>query len=210
MLRNFGKRVPGDGNTAVASMAYALSESSFIYPITPATTMGELIDTWISQGRKNVWGNKVHLRMLQSEAGAVAAVHGASAAGSLTSTYTASQGFLLMVPDLYKIAAEYCPAVIHVAARSLASGGLSIYNDHADIYAGRSTGMPMLCSNGVQEAQDLAAVAHLTMMKTGIPFVHFFDGFRTSHEINTYEEISNADLYKLVDETGIAKSVPLL
>ena len=186
-------------------MAYALSESSFIYPITPATTMGELMDSWISQGRKNVWGNQVHLRMLQSEGGAAAACHGAAAAGSLCSTFTASQGFLLMIPDLYKIAAEYCPTVIHVAARSLALSALSIYNDHGDIYAGRSTGMPFLCSNSVQEAQDLAAIAHLTMIKTGLPFVHFFDGFRTSHEINTYEEISNNDLYKLVDEQCIAR-----
>ncbi|OHS98215.1 pyruvate:ferredoxin oxidoreductase A [Tritrichomonas foetus] len=205
MLRNFGKRVPGDGNTAAASMAYALSEASFIYPITPATTMGELVDAWIAQGKKNVWGNPVHLQMMQSEAGACAAVHGATSAGTLTATFTASQGLLLMIPDLYKIAGEYCPAVVHVTARSLALGGLSIYNDHGDVYCARSTNMPMLCSNGVQEAHDLAAIAHLTTIKTGLPILHFFDGFRTSHEINTYEEIDYDVLRKLVDEQGIAK-----
>ena len=205
MLRNFGKRVPCDGNTAAASIAYALSEASFIYPITPATTMGELVDAWIAQGKKNIWGNPVHLRMLESEGGAAGAVHGATSVGTLTSSFTASQGLLLMVPDLYKIAGEYCPAVIHVTARSLSLGGLSIYNDHGDIYCARSTNMPMLCSNGVQEAHDLAAIAHLTTIKTGLPFIHFFDGFRTSHEINTYEEIDYDVLRKLVDEEGIAR-----
>lgn len=205
MLKHFGKRVPGDGNTAAAQMAYALSETSFIYPITPATTMGELVDAWIAQGKKNVWGNPVHLQMMQSEAGACAAVHGATSAGTVTSTFTASQGLLLMIPDLYKIAGEYCPAVVHVTARSLALGGLSIYNDHGDVYCARSTNMPMLCSNGVQEAHDFAAIAHLTTIKTGLPILHFFDGFRTSHEINTYEEIDYDVLRKLVDEQGLAK-----
>ncbi|KAH0796070.1 pyruvate:ferredoxin (flavodoxin) oxidoreductase [Histomonas meleagridis] len=205
MLRNFGKRVPGDGNTAAASVAYALSEASFIYPITPATTMGELVDAWIAQGKKNIWGNPVHLRMLESEGGAAGAVHGATSVGTLTSSFTASQGLLLMIPDLYKIAGEYCPAVLHVTARSLSLGGLSIYNDHGDVYCARSTNMPMLCSNGVQEAHDLAAIAHLTTIKTGLPFLHFFDGFRTSHEINTYEEIDYDVLRKLVDEDAIAR-----
>lgn len=205
MLHSFGKRVPGDGNTAAAQMAYALSEASFIYPITPATTMGELVDAWIAQGKKNVWGNPVHLQMMQSEGGACAAVHGATSAGAVTSTFTASQGLLLMIPDLYKIAGEYCPAVVHVTARSLALGGLSIYNDHGDVYCARSTNMPMLCSNGVQEAHDFAAIAHLTTIKTGLPILHFFDGFRTSHEINTYEEIEYDILRKLVDEQGLAR-----
>lgn len=205
MLKHFGKRVPGDGNTAAAQMAYALSEASFIYPITPATTMGELVDAWIAQGKKNVWGNPVHLQMMQSEGGACAAVHGATSAGVVTSTFTASQGLLLMIPDLYKIAGEYCPAVVHVTARSLALGGLSIYNDHGDVYCARSTNMPMLCSNGVQEAHDFAAISHLVTIKTGLPILHFFDGFRTSHEINTYEEIDYDILRKLVDEQGLAK-----
>ena len=205
MLRNFGKRIPGDGNTAAAQMAYALSEASFIYPITPSTTMGELVDAWIAQGKKNVWGNPVLLQMMQSEGGACAAVHGSTTVGTITSTFTASQGLLLMIPDLYKIAGEYCPAVVHVTARSIALAGLSIYNDHGDVYCTRSTNIPLLCSNGVQEAHDLAAIAHLTTIKTGLPFLHFFDGFRTSHEINTYEEIDYDTLRKLIDEQGLAK-----
>jgi len=205
MLRNFGKRVPGDGNTAAASIAYQLSETSFIYPITPATTMGEMFDAWIAQGKKNIWGNPVKLAMLQSEGGAAAAVHGATSVGTVCASFTASQGLLLMIPDLYKIAGEMCPAVLHVTARSLATSGLSIYNDHGDIYAARMSGIPMLCSNGVQEAHDLAAISHLTTIKTGLPMLHFFDGFRTSHEINTYEEISNNTIKPLVDVKGLEK-----
>nr|AAV74342.1 pyruvate:ferredoxin oxidoreductase A-like protein [Trichomonas vaginalis] len=204
MLRSFGKRIPGDGNTAATSVAYQLSETSFIYPITPATTMGELVDAWIAQGRKNIWGNKVHMAMMQSEGGAAAAVHGATAVGALCATFTASQGALLMIPDMYKIIGEMCPAVSHISARCIATSALSIYNDHGDIYACRATGMPILFSNGVQEAHDLAAVAHLTTIHTGLPFIHTFDGFRTSHEINTYEELDNETLWPLIDQKALA------
>jgi len=205
MLRNFVTRVPGDGNTAAASVAYLLSETSFIYPITPATSMGEMFDAWIAQGKKNIWGNPVKLNMMQAEGGAAGAVHGATSVGTVCASFTASQGLLLMIPDLYKIAGEFCPAVLHVTARSLAQSALSIYNDHGDIYCARNTGMPMLCSNGVQEAHDMSAISHLTTIKTGLPFLHFFDGFRTSHEINTYEEIAPEVLKQLLDNEGLRR-----
>lgn len=205
MLRSFGRRVPGDGNQATTAIAYALSETSFIYPITPATTMGENMDNMLAHGKKNVWGNPIKLSMLQSEGGAAGAVHGAGSVGTLCSSFTASQGLLLMIPDLYKIAGEALPAVLHVSARSVAVTGCSIYNDHGDIYAARMSGIPMICSNGVQEAHDLSAVAHLTAISSGLPMLHFFDGFRTSHEINTYEELDYDLLYSLVDHEAIRR-----
>ena len=205
MLRGFSKRIPADANTACATAAYQLSETSFIYPITPATPMGELMDAWIAQGRKNVWGNPVKLSMMQSEGGVAGALHGATATGTVASSFTSAQGLLLMIPDLYKVAAEYCPALVHVAARAVANGGMSIYNDHSDIYACRSSGIPMIASASVQEAYDLAAIAHLTTMKVGLPFLHFFDGFRTSHEINSFQDVSSEELIKLVDQEGLIK-----
>ncbi|OHT14860.1 pyruvate:ferredoxin oxidoreductase A [Tritrichomonas foetus] len=205
MIRNASKRIPADGNTAAASIAYQLSETSFIYPITPSTPMGELMDAWIAQGRKNIWGNPVRLTMMQAEGGVAGALHGATATGTVASSFTAAQGLLLMVPDIYKVVHELCPAVIHVASRALANGGMSIFNDHSDIYTCRSSGIPMLCSSTVQETYDLGAIAHLTTIKMGLPFMHFFDGFRTSHEINTYSEVPSEDLIKLVDHEGLMK-----
>ena len=203
MLKNFSKRIPADGNTAAATAAYQLSETSFIYPITPATPMGELMDAWIAQGRKNVWGNTVHLNMMESEAGVAGALHGATATGTVGSSFTSAQGLLLMIPDMYKLAQEYCAGIIHVASRAVANGGMSIFNDHSDVYATRSSGIPILASGSVQEAYDMAAIAHLTSIKTGLPFLHFFDGFRTSHEINSFQEVPSDELIKLVDQEGM-------
>lgn len=203
MLRNFSKRIPADGNTAAATVAYQLSEASLIYPITPATPMGELVDAWIAQGRKNVWGEKVRLSMMQAESGVAGALHGATATGTITSSFTAAQGLLLMIPDMYKIVAEYCPAIIHVASRAIANGGMSIFNDHSDIYAARSSLMPTMCSNTVQEVYDLGAISHLSTIKASIPFMHFFDGFRTSHEVNTFIDVPSEELFKLVDHEAL-------
>ncbi|MGE4292414.1 MAG: pyruvate:ferredoxin (flavodoxin) oxidoreductase [Desulfovibrio sp.] len=188
-----------DGNTAAAHVAYAMSEVSAIYPITPSSTMGEIADEWAAQGRKNIFGQPVLVRQLQSEAGAAGAVHGSLAAGALTSTFTASQGLLLMIPNMYKISGELLPGVFHVTARALAAHALSIFGDHADVMAARQTGFAMLASGSVQEVMDLALVAHLAAIESRVPFVHFFDGFRTSHEIQKIETIDYADMAKLVD-----------
>lgn len=173
-----------DGNEATANIAYAMSDVSFIYPITPATPMGEHVDAWASENRKNLNGNIMQVTEMESEAGVAGALHGALAAGALATTFTCSQGLLLMVPNMYKIAGELIPCVLHVTARALASQALSIFGDHQDVMAVRSAGWSMLCSHSVQEAQDLALVSHLATLKTSVPFLHFFDGFRTSHEIN--------------------------
>jgi pyruvate-ferredoxin/flavodoxin oxidoreductase len=188
-----------DGNTAAAHVAYAMSEVSAIYPITPSSTMGEIADEWAAQGRKNIFGQSVLVRQLQSEAGAAGAVHGSLAAGALTSTFTASQGLLLMIPNMYKISGELLPGVFHVTARALAAHALSIFGDHADVMAARQTGFAMLASGSVQEVMDLALVAHLAAIESRVPFLHFFDGFRTSHEIQKIEVIDYADMAKLVD-----------
>ncbi len=172
-----------DGNTAAAHVAYALSDAAAIYPITPSSVMGELMDDWAAQGKKNVMGQVVNVREMQSEAGAAGTVHGSLVAGALTSTFTASQGLLLMIPNMYKIAGELLPGVFHVAARALASHSLSIFGDHQDVMSARQTGFAMLCSNNPQEAMDLALVAHLAAIDSSVPFCHFFDGFRTSDEI---------------------------
>lgn len=194
-----GKTITVDGNYAAAHVAYALSEVSAIYPITPSSTMGEWIDEWASQHKKNIWGKEVRVAEMQSEAGAAGAVHGALAAGSLTSTYTASQGLLLMIPVMHKIAGEMLPTVFHVAARALAAQSLAIFGDHSDVMGCRNTGFAMLAANSVQEEMDLALVAHLSTYKAKVPFLQFFDGFRTSHEVHKIEEISYEDIAKLVE-----------
>ena len=194
-----GKTITVDGNYAAAHIAYALSEVSAIYPITPSSTMGEWIDEWASQHKKNIWGEEVRVAEMQSEAGAAGAVHGSLAAGSLTSTYTASQGLLLMIPVMHKVAGEMLPHVIHVAARALAAQSLAIFGDHTDVMGCRNTGYAMLAANSVQEEMDLALVAHLATYKAKVPFLQFFDGFRTSHEIHKIEEISYEDIAKLVE-----------
>ena len=193
------KTITVDGNYAAAHVAYALSEVSAIYPITPSSTMGEWIDEWASQHKQNIWGKEVKVAEMQSEAGAAGAVHGSLAAGALTSTYTASQGLLLMIPVMHKVAGEMLPSVIHVAARALAAQSLSIFGDHSDVMACRNTGYAMLAANSVQEEMDLALVAHLATYKAKVPFLQFFDGFRTSHEVHKIEEISYEDIAKLVE-----------
>ena len=193
-------RATADGNEAAASAAYRLNEVCCIYPITPSSPMAELADEWSSQGRPNVWGTVPTVVEMQSEGGAAGALHGALQTGALTTTFTASQGLLLMIPNMYKIAGELTPAVFQVAARSLAAQGLSIFGDHSDVMAVRQTGFAMLASASVQEAHDLAAVAQAATLATRIPFVHFFDGFRTSHEVNTIDLLSDEDLRTLVPQ----------
>jgi pyruvate-ferredoxin/flavodoxin oxidoreductase len=191
-------RATVDGNEAAASVAYRLNEVCCIYPITPSSPMAELADEWSSQDRPNVWGNVPVVVEMQSEGGAAGALHGALQSGALATTFTASQGLLLMIPNMYKIAGELTPAVLHVAARSLAAQGLSIFGDHSDVMAVRQTGFALLTSASVQEAHDLALVAQAATLATRVPFVHFFDGFRTSHELNTIELLSDDDLLALV------------
>ena len=198
------KFITCDGNQAASNIAYLFSEHAAIYPITPSSTMAENVDEWAAHGKKNLWGETVKVTEMQSEAGAAGAVHGSLQAGALTTTFTASQGLLLMIPNMYKIAGEMLPAVFHVSARALASHALSIFGDHQDVMACRQTGFAMLASGSVQEAQDMAAVAHLASIKSSIPFLHFFDGFRTSHEIQKIEAIDEADLLKLVSEKSLA------
>ncbi len=193
-------RATVDGNEAAASVAYRLNEVCCIYPITPSSPMAELADEWASQGRPNVWGTVPAVVEMQSEGGAAGALHGALQSGALATTFTASQGLLLMIPNMYKIAGELTPAVLHVAARSLAAQGLSIFGDHSDVMAVRQTGFALLASASVQEAHDLALVAQAATLRTRVPFVHFFDGFRTSHELNTIELLSDDDLRDLVPE----------
>ena len=194
-----------DGNGAVSHVAYAFSDVAAIYPITPSSTMAEYIDEWAAQGRKNLFGQQVHVAEMQSEAGAAGAVHGSLAAGALTSTFTASQGLLLMIPNMYKISGELLPGVFHVSARALAAHALSIFGDHSDVMACRQTGFAMLASGSVQEAHDMALVAHLSAIKGSVPFLHFFDGFRTSHEIQKIDALELDEIAKLVDWDKIAE-----
>ncbi len=194
---------PFDGNTAAAHVAYAMSEVATIYPITPSSTMAELADEWAAHGRQNIFGKTLQVIEMQSEAGAAGAVHGSLAAGALTTTFTASQGLLLMIPNMYKIAGELLPCVFHVTARALSTHALSIFGDHADIMAARQTGFAMLASASVQEVMDLALVAHLATLKARVPFVHFFEGFRISHEVQKIEVIDYEDMAKLVDWESI-------
>ena len=183
------KKITIDGNTAAATIAYQMSEVAAIYPITPSSTMAELCDSWTADNKLNIFGNKVKVIEMQSEGGASGTLHGSLCAGALSTTFTASQGLLLMIPNMYKIAGELTPCVMHVSARALATHALSIFGDHSDVMSVRQTGWAMLCSSSVQEAMDLALVSHLSTLSASVPFVHFFDGFRTSHEINTIEEI---------------------
>ncbi len=199
------KFISMDGNTAAAYSAYAFTEVAAIYPITPSSNMAEVVDQWATQGRENMFGSIVKVAEMQSEAGAAGAVHGTLQAGALATTFTASQGLLLMIPNMYKWAGELLPAVVHVAARTIAARSLSIFGDHQDIYAARQTGCAMLASSSVQQAMDLAAVAHLSAIKASVPFVHFFDGFRTSHEVQKVETLEYDYLKSLVDKKALEK-----
>ena len=198
------ERATIDGNEAAAWVAYRASEVIAIYPITPATSMGELADSWSAQGAPNAWGVVPQVIEMQSEGGAAGAVHGALQAGALATTFTSSQGLLLMLPNMFKIAGELTPAVFHVAARTVATHALSIFGDHSDVMAARPTGFALLCSSSVQEAQDFALVAHAATLRARVPFLHFFDGFRTSHELNTIDRLSEADLRALLDDELVA------
>ena len=180
-----------DGNEAAASVAYRLSEVVAIYPITPSSPMAEWADQWLSEGKKNIWGALPIVEEMQSEGGAAGALHGALQAGAFGTTFTASQGLLLMIPNMFKIAGELTPATMHVTARTLATHALSIFGDHSDVMACRSTGWAMLASNSVQEVADLATVAQIATLESRIPFIHFFDGFRTSHEVGKIEPITD-------------------
>ena len=197
------KRMAIDGNYAAAYSSYAFTEVAGIYPITPSSPMAEYTDEWAAGGKKNLFGMPVKIVEMQSEGGAAGTVHGSLQAGALTTTYTASQGLLLKIPNMYKIAGECLPGVIHVSARTLAAQSLAIFGDHQDVMACRQTGFALLCSNSVQEVMDLAGVAHLAAIESSIPFLHFFDGFRTSHEVNTVEPIDYAVFDKLLNKEKV-------
>src|SRR5512145_1729208 len=192
-----------DGNYAAAHIAYMFSEVAAIYPITPSSTMAEYVDEWAANGKKNMFGEEVRVLEMQSEAGAAGALHGVLQSGSLGSTFTCSQGLLLMIPNMYKMAGELLPAVFHVSARAIAAQALSIFGDHSDVMATRQTGFAMLATSSVQEVMDLAAVAHLTAIKSRVPFLHFFDGFRTSAEIQKIEVLEKEELEKLLDREAL-------
>ncbi|MDE7405883.1 MAG: pyruvate:ferredoxin (flavodoxin) oxidoreductase [Clostridiales bacterium] len=196
-----------DGNTAASHVAYAFSEVAAIYPITPSSPMAEYADEWATAGRKNMFGQELRIAEMQSEGGAAGAVHGSLAAGALTTTYTASQGLLLMIPNMYKISGELLPSVFHVSARALAAHALNIFGDHSDVMACRQTGFAMLASNSVQEAMDLALVAHLSTLKAKVPFLHFFDGFRTSHEIDKIDGIEYDEIKRVAEKTGCMEAI---
>ncbi|HQK25718.1 MAG TPA: pyruvate:ferredoxin (flavodoxin) oxidoreductase, partial [Synergistaceae bacterium] len=197
-------KVVVDGNEAAAHVAHKVSEVIAIYPITPSSPMGEWSDEWSSQGRKNIWGTVPQVTEMQSEGGAAGAVHGALQAGALTTTFTASQGLLLMIPNLFKIAGELTPAVLHVTARTVASHALSIFGDHSDVMACRSTGVGLLASCSVQEVMDLALIAHAATLEARVPFIHFFDGFRTSHEVAKIEQLTDDDIRAMVSDELVA------
>ena len=199
------KFITCDGNEAAAHVSYMFSEVAAIYPITPSSPMAEHVDEWAARGRKNLWGQTVSVQEMQSEGGAAGALHGALQAGALTTTFTASQGLLLMIPNMYKIAGEMLPCVFDVSARTLASHSLCIFGDHQDVMACRQTGFAMFCSGSVQEVMDLTAVPHLASLKTEIPFVNFFDGFRTSHEYHKIEVMDQEEIAKLVDPADVER-----
>ena len=199
------KFITCDGNQAASHVAYMFSEVACIYPITPSSTMAEFVDEWAASGLKNIFGEQVKVVEMQSEAGAAGALHGALQAGALCSTYTCSQGLLLMIPNMYKIAGELLPGVFHVSARAVAAHALSIFGDHSDVYATRQTGFAMLASGSVQEIMDIAGVAHLSAIKSRIPFLHFFDGFRSSAEVQKIEYLEMEDLKKLIDFDALTK-----
>ena len=192
-----------DGNNAAAHVSYAFSEVAAIYPITPSSPMADFVDQWSANGLKNIFGTKVKVVEMQSEAGAAGAVHGSLGAGALTTTYTASQGLLLMIPNMYKIAAEQLPAVFHVSARTVSTQALNIFGDHSDVMACRQTGFAMLCEGNVQEVMDLSPVAHLAALEGKVPFINFFDGFRTSHEIQKIAVWDYEDLKDMCDMDAV-------
>ena len=192
-----------DGNEAAATVAYRLNEVIAIYPITPSSPLGEWADQWKEEGRENIWGVIPTVIEMQSEGGAAGALHGALQAGALGTTFTSSQGLLLMIPNMYKIAGELTAAVIHVAARTVATHALSIFGDHSDVMATRATGFALLASNSVQEAGDFALIAQAATLESRIPFLHFFDGFRTSHEVNKIAPLADDDLRALIDENFV-------
>jgi len=198
-------KVTTDGNEAAAYIAYEFTEIAAIYPITPSSPMAEHTDVWAAGGRRNLFGQSVTLTEMQSEAGAIAAVHGAAQTGSLATSFTSSQGLMLMIPVLHRIAGERLPVVLHVAARTVGTHAMSIFGDHSDVMCCRNTGFAMLCSGSVQEVADLAGVAHLSALKGSTPFMHFFDGFRTSHEINTVELPDTEALGALLDRDALDK-----
>ena len=192
------KMVTIDGNEAAAYVAHKLSEVIAIYPITPSSNMGEWADEWSSQGRKNLWGTVPSVTEMQSEGGAAGAIHGALQTGALSTTFTASQGLLLMIPNMFKIAGELTSTVFHVSARAIAAQALSIFGDHSDVMAARATGFAMLCSNSVQEVMDMALIAQASTLEARVPFLHFFDGFRTSHEVMKIEQLADEDLRAMI------------
>ncbi|HIQ67873.1 MAG TPA: pyruvate:ferredoxin (flavodoxin) oxidoreductase, partial [Candidatus Faecousia excrementigallinarum] len=194
-----------DGNTAAAHVSYAFTEVAGIYPITPSSPMADYVDQWAAAGRKNIFGNTVNVVEMQSEAGAAGTVHGSLAAGALTTTYTASQGLLLMIPNMYKIAGELLPCVFHVSARTVAAQALNIFGDHSDVYSCRQTGFAMLCETNPQEVMDLGAVAHLASIEGRVPFINFFDGFRTSHEIQKIAIWDYEDLKEMTNMEAVAQ-----
>ena len=194
-----------DGNTAAAYISYAFTEVAAIYPITPSSPMAESVDEWSAHGKKNIFGDTVHVAEMQSEGGAAGAFHGALQGGALTSTYTASQGMLLMLPNMYKVAGELLPGVFHIAARALANHALSIFGDHQDVMSARATGCAMLAESNVQEIMDLAGIAHLAAIKGRVPFINFFDGFRTSHEYQKIEMIDQDEVAKLLDPEDVKR-----
>src|SRR5690554_3131950 len=198
------RKMTVNGNFAAAHVAYAFSDVAAIYPITPSSDKGEYCDEWAAHGQKNIFGRPVRMAEMQSEAGAAGAVHGSLVGGAFTSTFTASQGLLLMIPNMYKISGELLPTVFHVSARSVAAHALSIFGDHSDVMAARHTGFAMLPSASVQEAMDLALVAHLATLKSRVPFVHFFDGFRTSHEVQKIDVLDYDEMASLVDKDAVA------
>src|SRR3982751_2107867 len=198
------RRITVDGNEATASVAYRVSETIAMYPITPSSTMAELCDEWASRNVRNLWGGIPEMAEMQSEAGAAGAIHGALQAGSLATTFTASQGLLLMIPNMYKIAGELTPFTMHVTAPTPTPHALSVRGDHSDVMACRQTGFALLCSNSVQEAHDFALIAHAATLRARVPFLHFFDGFRTSHEVAKIEALADDDLRALLDEEEIA------
>src|SRR6476469_8776491 len=198
-----GRRIMVDRNEAAASVAYRASETIAIYPITPSSPMAEVCDEWASRKRLNLWGAVPELAEMQSEAGAAGAVHGALQTGALSTTFTASQGLLLMIPNMYKIAGELTPFVLHVAARSIAAHALSIFGDHSDVMAARTTGFALLCAASVQEAQDFTLIAHAATLESRIPFLFCFDGFRTSHEIAKIEPLAQGTLRAMMNEERV-------
>ncbi|MCK5564228.1 MAG: pyruvate:ferredoxin (flavodoxin) oxidoreductase, partial [Planctomycetes bacterium] len=199
------KMVPMDGNAAAAHVAHATNEVIAIYPITPSSTMGEIADAKSAADQPNIWGTIPSVTEMQSEGGAAGAIHGALATGALTTTFTASQGLLLMIPNMYKIAGELTPTVFHVSARSLACQALSIFGDHSDVMSVRQTGFASLCSGSIQEVMDLALIAQQATLASRIPFIHFFDGFRTSHEIQKIEQLTNEDMKSMIDTKLVAE-----